>query len=99
MSKINNAVFARGIHYVGLLVVDLDADAELMFVTDRTNCESLLVCQRSPTGIVKKILPIGFTLVNRLIVTIVDKDMVYGAKCVDGVMLEQADANTVDMSQ
>jgi len=99
MSKINSVMFARGIHHVGLLVADVDVYAELIFVTDRTSGELLVVCQRPPSGIVKKILPIGFTLVNRLIVTIVDKDMAYGAKCVDGVMLEQVDANTVDMSQ
>jgi hypothetical protein len=93
MSKINNVTFSRGIHYVGLLQVDIDSEAELMFVTDRTTGDSVIVCQRSPSGVVKKILPVDFTLSHKLIVTIVDREMLFQAKCIDGVMLELADAN------
>lgn len=83
---------------IGVLQVDMDINAELIFVIDRVTFEVLFVTIRSPSNIVKIQLPISYSVNNNLLIGILDNNSVYNASVADGVMCEIVQSD-FDMSQ
>lgn len=70
---------------VSILIVDIDAYAEKIVVLDRKNLNELF---KSKTYVSGKniILPESCATTDQMIVIIVDADLVYAAKSLDGVL-------------
>ncbi|GIU15582.1 hypothetical protein TUM4261_32760 [Shewanella sp. c952] len=83
----------------GLLTVEMDAQAEMLFALDRQSGERLAHVVRPSQGLIKLILPFRYTQSNELIIGIVDGDREFNASVLDGVKLELVDQNTADTAQ
>ncbi|MCT7942377.1 hypothetical protein [Shewanella holmiensis] len=85
--------------YLGLISVDMDLDAERIIIMDRISGSILNNTLRPQSGISKTIVSKNYTTLNNIIVGIVDDNMTYNCKFIDGIQAELVDANTVDISQ
>lgn len=83
---------------ITVLQVDVDVDAERLFVIDRETFEVLMVVLRPQSGIAKMQLPNLYSVNDRLLVGILDDNRVYNTKVVDGVRC-QIELSDFDMSQ
>lgn len=83
---------------ITILQIDMDVNAERLFVIDRNNFEVLLVVLRPQSGIAKMQLPNMYSASNRLLVGILDDSNVYNADVADGVACEIVQSD-FDMSQ
>lgn len=83
---------------ITVLQVDVDVDAERLFVIDRETFEVLMVVLRPQSGIAKMQLPNLYSVNDRLLVGILDDNRVYNIKVVDGVRC-QIELSDFDMSQ
>jgi hypothetical protein len=83
--------------YVSLLSLDMDTNAERFLVINRVTLNIEFSALVSPTGIAKKIMPVGFSSSSDLIIMILDDDLTYNAAVVDGVKLELVDIKTVNL--
>ncbi|MGX7654659.1 hypothetical protein [Shewanella putrefaciens] len=80
---------------ITILQVDMDVNAERLFVIDRNTFEVLWVLHRPQSGVAKMQLPNLYSVNDRLLVGILDENSVYNSKVVDGVRCEivQSDFN------
>lgn len=83
---------------IGVLQVDMDINAERLFVIDRITFEVLFVTIRPPSNIVKIQLPILYSAQPILLVGILDDNGIYNTGITDGVMCEIVQSD-FDMSQ
>ncbi|WP_413472551.1 hypothetical protein [Shewanella baltica] len=83
---------------ISVLQVDMDVNAERLFVIDRITFEVLFVGVRSPSNLVKLQLPSWYSVGNRLLVGILDDSGVYNTNVTDGVVCEIVQSD-FDMSQ
>lgn len=84
---------------VGLLVIDVDVDAEGVFVIDRTSANRLHIGTVPANHVAKIIVPLSYASSNKLLAGIIDADEQYNAAVIDGIRAELVDQNTVDLSQ
>lgn len=83
---------------IAILQVDMDANAERLFVIDRNTFEVLWVTLRPPLGVAKCQLPGVYGASDNLLVGILDDNRNYNVKAADGVRCEIVQSS-VDMSQ
>lgn len=83
---------------IAVLQVDMDVNAERLFVIDRSTFEVLWVLLRPQSGIAKMQLPSLYSVSDRLLVGILDDNRIYNTKVVDGVRCEIVQSD-FDMSQ
>lgn len=82
-----------------LFSLDMDVEAERFMLINRNTGLMVRHQHNSPSGIVKIILPATMGVSPEFLVGILDDDLTYDCKFVDGQQLEIVDINTVDLSQ
>lgn len=83
---------------ISVLQVDMDVNAERLFVIDRITFEVLFVTVRPQSNVVKVQLPSWYAVENRLLVGILDDNSIYNTNVTDGVTCEFVQSD-FDMGQ
>lgn len=100
MSKILKPLFCRPLVFnqAAMVIDDFDKDAERIFVIDRLTMVCMHNKQVPNSNIIKLIVPLHFSVSERLLVGILDDSKVYNAKVKDGIQAEVVDGNVVKMN-
>jgi hypothetical protein len=80
---------------LGMVEVDIDIAAERIMIINRTTGALVHHGFTPNTGILKRLVPLEYTLVHEIMVGILDDGGVYSCTFVDGVKAEIVDANTI----
>lgn len=78
-----------------MVTVKADKDAERIAIYDRRNLMLITTSNNVPSNIVKIRVPLEFSTSNNLLVGILDDDLTYNAKFLDGCQADLIDGNQV----
>ncbi|MGE4260023.1 hypothetical protein [Shewanella sp.] len=93
---LSSPIISKGVYLMGMLTLDIDANAERYVVLER-NTLAVLHHNRPPaSGIVNLLIPAKFAT-SGLIVGIVDDDGQYNIKMFDGVTCDLVNANLAEL--
>jgi hypothetical protein len=82
---------------LGYLEVDMDENAEVIFVIDRTSGENMAYELRPSSGVYKAVFDVKYGIDANLLVGIIDLGGEYNAAIKDRVLLQIVDGNTVNL--
>ncbi|MEL4303117.1 hypothetical protein ACE02Z_16085 [Shewanella xiamenensis] len=78
-----------------MVTVKADKDAERIAIYDRRNLMLITTSNNVPSNIVKIRVPLEFSTSNNLLVGILDDDLTYNAKFLDGRQADLINGNQV----
>jgi hypothetical protein len=88
MIKLSKPLVKQGDPDVGIISLDLDADAESVLITDRDDHYLIYLRNLISGQSVRVRVPIKYATTNRVYITMFDNDLEYAPAIVDGVQAQ-----------